>query len=113
MTDDVDPAANACRLERARRLLGELGYTANSDGSFSPPQREAVTSGNDSGLSPEAARRANAEAAAQGLREHLAHDQQAEKVVEKVARSKDLKPTEALLRQAGALPKKADQLPRS
>jgi methylmalonyl-CoA mutase cobalamin-binding subunit len=29
--------AHAHRLEQARRLLEEAGYTANGDGSYSPP----------------------------------------------------------------------------
>ncbi len=39
MSDTAD--AHAHRLEQARRLLEELGYTANSDGSYSPPPAQA------------------------------------------------------------------------
>jgi hypothetical protein len=110
---DPDPDAHAHRLEQARALLEELGYTANSDGSFSPPRREAPASASGNSMSPEAQRRASAEAAAQGMRELLARNRQPKKAPEKVARSADLKPTEAVLRQFGISPKATDEPPKT
>jgi hypothetical protein len=70
MTDDA-AETRAHRLEQARRLLAELGYTANSDGSFSPPR-------------PETAASVGSNAAVRGLLEMMARDRQVQNAPEEV-----------------------------